>query len=498
MRSRSYLGTSIVLGSLLASAGASAAPARYTVVELGSFGGRGSYARAIDDQGRIVGWAGDTSDRTRPFRTDGIRPLVARDMLAMPPGDGLPGVPEGAIAMGIANDGTVAGYTRDSRGGEWPWLWLPDGRAVQGARGSGAFTAMSPNGDAAGYVYRWSTVASGMVKAPYVRRADGTTTTFATLDGDSVVSDIASAGLMIGSFRISPSASAHAHIWRGGATSDDLGLFGGPGYKRGTAIASTGRWAGATGDIYAGLAFSAPSPSAAPVELPHAGMVTSEVRGIDAYDRLVGWASTGTRSASVPQAYYWHVGPTDTEVVDLKTRVSGWTGYLMEAAAINAEGVILIDALTGHNNRAVVLVPVKLTVTPPPTMQVGSVAELTVAGCEPGARVQIYKSTSAPIPGRGTGYRAMGIRWDIAGPDIFGPSAVADASGVARIRVNVTGPANQTLYLQAIHRGNKSAVISVTTTPAPMVVPGVTVPAGLVKPQGPPLPVPSGLNLKRP
>lgn len=498
MRSRTSLATSLILGSLLLSAGASAAPARYTVVELGSFGGRGSYARAIDDTGRIVGWAGDTSDRTRPFKTDGIRPLTARDMLAMPPADGLPGAPEGAIAMGIANDGTVAGYTRDSRGGEWPWLWLPDGRTVQGAGGSGAFTSMTPNGDAAGYVYRWSTVASGMVKAPYLRRADGTKTTLATSDGDSVINGIAPGVLMIGAFRISPSASAHAHIWRGGATSDDLGLFGGPGPKRGTAIASTGRWAGSTGDSYDGLAFSGASPTATPVELPHAGMARSEVRGIDAYDRLVGWAATGPRGSGTPAAYYWHVGPSDTEVVDLKTRVSGWTGYLMEAAAINAEGVILVDALVSRNNRAVVLVPVKLTVTPPPTLQVGSVADLTVAGCEPGARVQIYKSTSAPIPGRGTGYRAMGIRWDIAGPDIFGPSAVADASGVARIRVNVTGPANQTLYLQAIHRGNKSAVVSITTTPAPMVVPGVTIPAGLVKPQGPPIPVPSGLNLKRP
>ncbi len=54
MRSRTSLGTSIILGSLLVSAGASAAPARYAVVELGSFGGRGSYARAIDDQGRMV------------------------------------------------------------------------------------------------------------------------------------------------------------------------------------------------------------------------------------------------------------------------------------------------------------------------------------------------------------------------------------------------------------------------------------------------------------
>jgi hypothetical protein len=356
---------------------------------------------------------------------------------------------------------------------------------------------MSPNGDAAGFVYRWSSAASAMVKAPYLRRADGTTVTLPTNDGDSVISDMASGSLMIGSFRISSSASAHAHIWRGGATSDDLGLFGGPGYKRGTAIASTGRWAGSTGNSYDGLAFSGATPAATPVELPHPGMARSEVRAIDAYDRLVGWASR-PRGVGNPEAYYWHVGPSDTEVVALRTRVSGWTGYLMEAAAINAEGVILIDALLGGNNRAVVLVPVKLTITAPPTLQVGRVVELTVAGCEPGATVQIYKSTSAPIPGRGTGYRAMGIRWDIAGPDILGPSAVADASGVARIRVNVTGPANQTLHLQAIHRGNKSGVLTVTTSPAPAVAPGVTIPGGLIQPQGPALPVPSGLNLKRP
>lgn len=488
-----------LLAALPVTGSAWAAPARYTVVELGTLGGRASYARAIDNNGRIVGWASDSFGRTRAFKTDRIRPLLPTDELGMPPADGLPGAPEGAVAMGIADNGTVAGFTRDSRGGDWPWLWMPDGRIVSGATGSGSFLRMTPAGDAVGHVYRWSSTAGTMVKAPYVRRADGSSSTLSTYDGDSLVVDTASSRLMIGTFKISASAEGHAFVWRGAATALDLGLFGGPGYKRGTAIASTGRWAGSTGNSYEGLAFTAASSEATPVELPHPGKVRSEVRAVDAFDRLVGWAATGARgSGGAPQAYYWHVGATDIEVVDLQTRVPGWAGYLMEASGINAEGAILVDALIGRDNRAVVLVPVKLAISVPERVHTGSVSEFTISGCEPGAQVQIYSSRSAPVPGRGRGYRAMGIRWDIAGPQILGPSAVADASGVARVRVNVTAPAGQPLYLQAIHRGNKSEVVTLTPTPAPRVVPGVTLPPGSTGPQLPGGVVPVvPLNLKQ-
>jgi uncharacterized membrane protein len=492
----------VVPTALSAPAVASAAPARYIVVELGTLGGRSSYARGIDDTGRIVGWASDAHGRGRAFKLDRPRPIAAGDALPMPPADGLPGPPEHSSASGIANDGTIAGTTRDTSGGEWAWLWMPDGRMVKGATGTSSFLAMSATGDAAGYVYRWSGAAARMIKAPYVRKADGTTVILSTFEGDARAFAIAGPNLFVGESRISAGADTRAFVWRG-AAADDPGLFGGPGPKSARAIASTGRWAGTSGTEYDGIAFTAAAAGVTPVELPRpAGATKSAVRDIDAFDRLVGWVKTG----STPRAAYWHVGPTSTEVVELKTRVPPeYRGYLMEAAAINAEGVILVDGVYGTpaENRALVLVPVKMTIALPERIQTGNgaTAEFVVSGCEPGATVRIYKGASVPAAGRGSGYRAMGIRWDIDGPDTFGPDAVADAAGVARVRVNMTVEANKTLYLQAVHRGNKSTVVSITPTQAPLVVPSVKLPPGVAAPTGVPLaPVPAPaptLNLKK-
>jgi probable HAF family extracellular repeat protein len=451
MRTIPALGAATLL-LVSAASTASAAPVRYFVRDLGTLGGDSSQARGINASGQVVGTSKNVHGVSRAFRVPAGNVIDRhRDLLAMPTDARMPGTPEQSFATGIADDGTVAGFTTDERGGAWPVLWRGS-TAMSAFGGSGRVFGIAPNGDAVGHAYHFSSASSRMVSSPFLRRADGTTSFLELFDGHSVATGVSRAGV-VGDFRVSTHADSRALLWRGADDFDDLGSFGSGTYRTARAIDATGRWVGMVASGASVTAYSGVVGGGAAAPLPQLARSTaSDAYGVSDAGHIVGM----NRPDGFHTAVMWHVGPTSTELVDLNQRKVGFTGTIVEAFGVNVEGEIAADAIVGGASRAVVLAPDRLRIGGPGAPDAGHAYTYTISGCEPGARVQLYWSTG---DAGGPVWRAMGVKVDIHSPDSFGPQVYADSAGVAR--VSVVTPRLVQLYLQAVQRGNKSFVFRV-------------------------------------
>ena len=387
----------------LATASAGAAPAKYTLLPLGTLGGDATVPKSIN--GRAA--AG--------------------------------GVVEVSVAgrlLGVDRRGDMVGCTAVSR----------DGRAVM---------------------------------APFLRRVDGSTATLTTLGGSSCARAINEAGHIVGAFMISPTAEDHLLFWTGSSSYVDAGRFG-PGFRWGVDINGSGRWIAQfqpAGGHETGYTQAGDGPLEPLALMP--GAARSLVSAINDSNVIIGSTDIGGRFVET----LWHIGLSGTEIVNLSQRVVGYAELRFHAHAISEEGQITVEYdAGGRRSNGGVLTPVRLELATTGRPVVARPHAFTVRNCEPGARVRILRGPRRAATPYAHG--ATGARFDLEDVVTTSTEGVADAAGNAT--VSATFPTAGPALVQAVHRGNKSAVVALEVDALPpVVVTTVNLPQGATRPLPP-------------
>lgn len=258
-----------------------AAPAYYSVTDLGTLGGELSRAAAVNNSGQVVGDAATADGEMHAFRWSGS---VMTDLGVL---QGAPGMVVGSWATDVDATGrtvgaarvadsfsmavefgdggprrltessayTVATDTNDSgqivggvpgQGGTQAALWEPGQSTRQIGSLGGVSTATGIN--STGQVVGYSTLANASnVYRAFLWTADGGMRSLGTLGGDfSWANDINDAGQVVGW------SDARAFLWTTAAGMRDLGLLPGFGSSQALAINSVGQVVGYVTDAPTG------------------------------------------------------------------------------------------------------------------------------------------------------------------------------------------------------------------------------------------------------
>jgi probable HAF family extracellular repeat protein len=321
--------------TVVAPAAFAAAPARYTITDLGSLGtGDLSVAKAVNNAGVVVGYSDPTASTVHGFKW-GNGALT--DLGTLPGG-------EFSWANAINDAGQIAGTAdRPPVHYGYPVRWSASGAitdlggTIDNALGVG--NAIDPSGQVAGGQRPADSEGSPLGT---LYRADGTRV---DLEPDlGVANGINAVGQVVGE----PS-----YIWRDG-TVTFLPGFPGTGSTRATAINISGTVVGSAGAGENELAVRWQGTN--PVGLGGvAGIPYSTANAINAAGQIVGTADPLCTPCAAPRAWLWQTG-TLTLLDDLVPAGSGWS--LQQANGINDRGQIVGAGLHNGHLRAYLLTPV--------------------------------------------------------------------------------------------------------------------------------------------
>ncbi|MBN1341668.1 MAG: DUF3466 family protein [Phycisphaerae bacterium] len=333
----------VAVGAVLFGAGRPLVGAQYTVTDLGTLGGTGSFSQShgfgVNGDGQVAGWSYDATPDQRGFLWDG------GTMTELGPSD-----VKASQAFDINSAGQVTGWRRLSSGYSEAFLYtsgsittlgiLPTG---QGSEGWGV--------NDSGKVVGKSKYQSGAFQRNHaVLWAGGTMTDLGVLGGlYSWAYDINNSDQIVGDSTTPTPGETHAFLHSGGSMTD-LGTLGGTnsnayaindsGEVTGKAMTAAGEWRAYlySSGIMSGLG-----------TLP--GGTYSEGFGINGGGQIVGKA---TDDLGAERAFLYS-GGTMYNLNDLIDPGSGWV--LVEARDINDEGWITGYGLYNGQTRGFLLVP---------------------------------------------------------------------------------------------------------------------------------------------
>lgn len=318
-----------MIASGMATAGADAAEARakplkrqaqWTLIDVGTLGGPGSYGAAVNNAGVVVGCADVAGSGTHAFvyAAGSIKDL----------GTGTGGADGNSCALAVNDDGTIAGRAATGELVEWK-----DGRVADlGVKGN--VTAINGSGVVVG------SIKDGTATRAFMYR-DGVVTDLGNLGTDANASSSANAinarGQVVGN------SNNHAFLYENGAMRD-LGTLGGAS-SIAKGIDSHGDIVGMSGDahgaptpfVYNGGMQALPAPSySAAIAVNDRGQVIGSGEGIYGYLLDNGVV---TRLDTIPAV-----------------QAKGWRH--LEPTGINDRGWIVGTAMTPSGDlRAFLLVP---------------------------------------------------------------------------------------------------------------------------------------------
>ena len=331
---------------------------RYTLTDLGSFGGGRSHASDVNENGQVVGYSEDSGANGHAFiwtRETGMTDL------GWLPGGGY------ASATGVNDAGHAVGFG-DQGSGIWPnyaFKWTPnEGMNTLPNASAWQSSAFAINNSEQIVGYRKSTGGERPNHA-YLWEADGTYRDLGTYSGAGVYAysyayDINDHGQIVGTASWGDyTLVTHAAMWNAAGAVTDLGVL--PGGEMSEAYAVN------EGGQVVGYSFTQVDGAARAFLLqPGIGMLNlgvllgytdSVAHDVNSQTCAVGWSYKTVDQKRVYRASLWNPGGG---LIDLNETIDpglGWT--ISRANAINERGWIVGSALnSAGQERAVLLTPV--------------------------------------------------------------------------------------------------------------------------------------------
>jgi len=340
----------VLAGTFLALACGSAIAQRYTVIDLGDLGGTGSFPRAINANGQVVGNSGG---HAFIYSNGTIKSLDPR-------------LTDNTAAYAINNAGDVAGWSQDQSGD--PHAFLYSGGTITWLTTSDFDSA--PTGvNASRQIVGWLGVpnANGG-DGPHAFLWSAGTMTVLTPDVNGIANAINASGQVVGNFYV-PKAR-HAFLYGDGVLRDLGTLNGGAGQSEATAINDHGDvvgWSDRQAFLYkdgvmtdlGGVASYAEIPMIDPLSTSYAAI------GINQRGEIVGnfgyCIPTNVFPYCTPGVRSWlYSGGVMRDLGELIDPNSGWE--ISQVTGINAAGEIIAFGCGNLGCHALMLVPVTTVV----------------------------------------------------------------------------------------------------------------------------------------
>lgn len=317
----------------------------YTAFDIGTLGGPGTYATAINNHGQITGNS-DLADRSYHAFITGPNGTKMDDLGTFA---------EGNLSWGSAiNDsGQVAGYSEGEFGARYAFI-----ADVNGMRGVSQWKFSYANGiNNAGQVVGHTTNVLSSGSDAFITGPNGENPMppgGLRSDGD-VATDINSSGQVVGHGHLSSGLYVHAYLTSAnGGFASDLGTLGGA-TSSALAVNDSGQVVG-----YSEIRRGFESPIHAFItdidsnmtDLGTLGGQSSQAFDINSFGQVVGWAETGIAN----RRHAFITGADGGGMTDLNSLVKLEDGiFLSDATGINDSGQIIANA---SNGRAYLLSPV--------------------------------------------------------------------------------------------------------------------------------------------
>jgi len=336
----------ILVGSVFALACAPAAAQRYTVVDLGELGAGGSFPRAINISGQVVG---NSDGHAFLYKDGSMRNLDPR-------------LVDNAAAFAINDAGDVAGWSQDASldvhaflysKGTITWLTSPElDSAPTGINASRQIVGWSgvpnANGGDGPHAFLWS----------------AGTLTVLTPDVNGVANAINASGQVVGKFHV-PNAQ-HAFLYSNGSLRDLGTLHDGNGQSEATAINDNGDvvgWSGSQAFIYTNGEMTDLGSVANYADIPVIDPSSANYAAVGINDR---GEVVGNFGYCIPTNFFPYCTPgvrtwvySDGVMRDLGELIepnSGWE--IAQVTGINAAGEIIAFGCGDLGCHALMLAPV--------------------------------------------------------------------------------------------------------------------------------------------
>jgi probable HAF family extracellular repeat protein len=318
MTTGKLLATAGILLALLSLSFLPATAQSYTVTDLGSLGGKNSYAYAINDNGQVAGYA-QLSGNAGP--SDAFFWSNSTGMVDL---GWLHSFDDISMAFGINKAGTVVGMS-----GGYAFLWTQNA-GMQDLGNLGGFGSVATAINSSGQVVGSSGLSNGSSHA-FLWTATSGMQDLGSLGGNSQALAINDAGQVVGVSWLSDNITDHAFLWTATGGMQDLGTLGGPD--------SVANGINAAGQIVGWSLTSTNSQVAFLWDSKH-GMQSlgtavqggSGAQGINSSGQVVGVLLKGAGAG-----FLWTKAD---KLQNLNSFISHQNGYVTQATAINRSGQI--------------------------------------------------------------------------------------------------------------------------------------------------------------
>ncbi len=294
------------------------------MADLGTLGGRTSWANSLNDVGQVAGYSFTSEERVRAFLYTSADGMINLGTLGG----------NNSQAVSLNDAGQVAGLISLPRRRQHAFLYSADGGMVDlGTLGGNNSQAVSLNN--AGEVTGNSNTSEGGSHA-FLYSVAGGMIDLGTLGGStSEAAAINSAGQVTGYSYLDGDGSFHAFLYSADGGKIDLGTLGGTN-SQAVSLNDSGQVIGSASVIGNAVHAFLYSTAGGMVDLGTLGGSTSYGRDINSAGRV-----TGSSYISGDGSLHAFVYSAEGGMVDLNAVTSGLTGYLNTALAINDRGMIL-------------------------------------------------------------------------------------------------------------------------------------------------------------